>query len=154
MKLMKNKEQDAAAKQQFKEDIDQMSEQMKFGMQTMDAKLMSQLELLEKKIQYKYDGFVKGLETRFTTVMTKLTTDSDQCTTFCQTSQQQIDNLNHKTEEIWAVLNQKLLPMESILHRIKGQLLSLNSAVKLCHINLFQVVLASEYLSLDTALTK
>ena len=52
-------------KQQFREDIDCMSEQMKFGMQTLDTKITGMIELLEKRVQYNMDGMQKTLYTKF-----------------------------------------------------------------------------------------
>ncbi len=61
-KMMQNKEQDTHAKAQFKADIDNMNETMKFALQSLDDKLSSQLEIMERKLKYQIDGFTKSVE--------------------------------------------------------------------------------------------
>ena len=56
-KMMQNKEQDSTAKAQFKADIDNMNETMKFALQSLDEKLTSTIDIMERKLKYQVDGF-------------------------------------------------------------------------------------------------
>lgn len=56
-KMMQNKEQDSTAKAQFKADIDNMNETMKFALQSLDEKLTSTIDIMERKLKYQIEGF-------------------------------------------------------------------------------------------------
>ena len=61
-KMMQNKEQDTIAKAQFKADIDNMNETMKFALQSLDEKLSSTIDIMERKLRYQVDGYQKSVE--------------------------------------------------------------------------------------------
>lgn len=41
-----------------------MNETMKFALQSLDEKLSSQLEIMERKLRYQIDGFTKSVEVK------------------------------------------------------------------------------------------
>jgi hypothetical protein len=61
-KMMQNKEQDTNAKAQFKADIENLNDTMKFAIQAVEEKLNSQMEIMERKLKYQIEGFQKTVE--------------------------------------------------------------------------------------------
>ncbi|TNV73927.1 hypothetical protein FGO68_gene13425 [Halteria grandinella] len=141
---MKNKEQDQKMKVQFREDIDSLSEQMKIAIEALDNKISGQLDLLEKRYNYNMDGVQKTVEAKFSKYTTQISKDMSQTNMFCQNTQQQIDMIAKKAEDLSHLVVQKLTPMENFITRVKNQVQILNQ----------YFILSSEVTQIDSALSR
>jgi hypothetical protein len=126
MKMMQNKEQDQASKLQFREDLDHMGESMKFAVSSLDQKLSSQIELIEKNMRYAMEGFKREMDARVTKFLKDSNVGETAMAAYTQMVQDEVDSLRRQGEEMQGLMKERLLTVETGLARFKHQIYILN----------------------------
>lgn len=129
MKLMKQKEAEAMMKQQFREDLESMSEQLQFAIKTLDEKQTNEMLLLEQKLQYNIEGIQKTVDAKFAKLAATVSAESSQSLAFNQYCQTNLDSMKKRVDEELGLFSAKLNPIDHGFGKVKRELHVLNQAV-------------------------